>query len=127
MKTIISCIGLIVWSFQIYAQPNNFQEALERYLDLNLQRDSILVEVILFLDEIHIKGESVCDYSEHINTQIEIIDFISESIITILEGGNREDISPETRKETQDLVSDRRKRNAIVTSMLKKLIEPCTF
>lgn len=127
MKTIISCIGLMVWSFQIHAQPNNFQEALERYLDLNLQRDSVLVEVILFLDEIHIKGESVCDYSEHINTQIEIIDFISESIITILEGGNREDISPETRKETQDLVSDRRKRNAIVTSMLKNLIEPCTF
>ncbi len=126
MKTLHVCI-LLIWSVFSQAQPNNFQEALERYLDLNLQRDSILVEVILFLDEIHIKGESVCDYSEHINTQIEIIDFISESIITILEGGNREDISPETHKETQDLVSDRRKRNAIVTSMLKKLIEPCTF
>lgn len=124
MKTLHVCT-LLIWSVFSHAQPSNFNDALELYLDLNNKRDFVVWETMIFINEVGERNESICDYSDHINIQIEILEYYTEAIIDILENGNRQDVSDQTRQETQSLVENRRKRNGVLTSLLRTLIQDC--
>lgn len=126
MKTFLIC-ALCISSGFAYAQPSNFNDALELYLDLNNKRDSVVWETMIFINEVGERNESICDYSDYIHGQIDILEYYTESIIDILQNGNRQDISDQTRQETQMLVSDRRQRNNVLTSLLRTLVQDCTF
>lgn len=124
MKTLLICALCISGGFA-YAQPSNFNDALELYLDLNNKRDFVVWETMIFINEVGERNESICDYSDYINIQIEILEYYTEAIIDVLENGNRQDISKETEQETQMLVSDRRQRNSLLTSLLRTLVQDC--
>jgi len=108
-----------------YCQHQNSKEAIEEYLELNHKQDSVVLETMTFLNNIGLRNESICDHSNYIHIQIDILEYYTEAIIQILENGNEENISRETKEETRHLVMDRRKRNSVITSLLKTLIQDC--
>jgi hypothetical protein len=110
----------------VYAQ--SFEQSLSDYLYFNDKRDSVVVEVVLLLDHIHINHADICDYSDDFEQKIIELNFYTEEIIKIIEiGKDHPDVSRETKLEKEELIKDRRKRNSLLPKMIRELLEECTM